>query len=196
MPPAAACKWKLTAKSDSSFTSNGTASLVTTWPAGILTEAWPANVSGWSVPALMEEPLARSAMCTLSTASACVPNTFESRMRTLEPPILVWTIWRRVWSENPLPSPCGETAQVPTQWSEIPAASRTAPVGGSLGKPPCVQAAERSSRTGAKRRVFSTWVCGLAACLDHPGAAWPGATSGRSATMRNNRSRRLPSLHV
>lgn len=77
----------------------------------------PPNVRVRSVLGTMADPPAEMAIRASVTASGDVPNAFESRTRTLSPPMLTWAICRRVWPsmERGAPGTCGLAPQVLVQ---------------------------------------------------------------------------------
>src|SRR6202521_2558086 len=107
----------LTARSESADTSSVAGSLSTRPPAGIVNERLPLNVSARSVPGTMLAPLSRRATCAAAITIGVAPKVLEMRTRTRSPPMLVWTMYRTVWSLNcgagPA-GPAGPVAQVPT----------------------------------------------------------------------------------
>src|SRR4051794_14286634 len=110
-------------------TVKATASLTADEPAGIVTVAAPAKVTGRSVSGTTLPLPACRATCTSPTVRGAVPNSLESRTRALVPPMLVCTIWRSVCRSKLRPPLCTATAQVPTHESAGPA-ERAAVVAG------------------------------------------------------------------
>jgi len=82
-------------------------------------EVEPLKVSTRSLPATMSAPAWRSAMWAAPMRSGVLPSSFDTRMRTCLPPMLVCTIRRRVWSLKVWVcagsgGPAGAVPQVPT----------------------------------------------------------------------------------
>src|SRR3954468_21353897 len=96
-------------------TVKATASLTADEPAGIVTVAAPAKVTGRSVAGTTLPLPACRATCTSPTVKGAVPNWLDSRTRAPPPPMLVGTIGRSVCRSKPRPPLCTATAQVPTQ---------------------------------------------------------------------------------
>jgi hypothetical protein len=73
-----------------------TGSLSMLAPAGMTTEGFPANVTGWLEPAAMFESLSLIAKLAAPTVRAAVPNAFVKTTRARLPPRLTWTTSRMV----------------------------------------------------------------------------------------------------
>ena len=87
----------LIARSVCALTANGTGSLHSSSPGGIVTPACPLKVSVRSEAGSMAEPLARSAMCAPPMANGTAVNLFVNLTRACVPPSLAKTFRRSVW---------------------------------------------------------------------------------------------------
>src|SRR5262245_37105986 len=113
---------------------NANGSENTAWPAGIVRQVAPPNVSAVSVAASMALPLVDRATCTAFIVTGPSPNSFDRRRRSCCPPIDVNTTWRSVLFVRPgagglllVSVSCGPVAQVPTHAPAPPAAGAPAP---------------------------------------------------------------------
>ncbi len=130
----------------------------------------PLKVSTRSVPGATSEPLARTPMRAAPMRSGTAPNSFETRMRTRLPPMLVWTIRRRVWSVKVCRlagavGPAGAVPQVPVQrslfqpWALAPPpgrarmAARAAPASTRPKRERRVEIGRKFDRGGAGKRL-------------------------------------------
>src|SRR6201996_9828895 len=94
----------------------------------MVTDARPAKVTRWLVPAATAAPPADRPRSTWRKVTGWVPNTLDSRIRADRPAALVQTTLRMVWLLNPAEEKSvaevrlggvagdGLAAQVDTQW--------------------------------------------------------------------------------
>ena len=179
-------------------------SLSSVAPRSMAAVASPSNVSRRPEPAAMAGPASRSATCAPPIASGSVPYWLLNRTRTREPPMLVCTTCRTVWSAMRRgASPCsaasspgggsdtGPVAQVPIQRASW--ASATAGAAPSHTTSNAAAAHATSPRTGSRptdvgRNLISPPVrsprSGCRAPRRGASAGWPWY-SGESYQARN-----------
>jgi hypothetical protein len=64
-----------------------------------VTDDFPANISDFAEFVAIAASLVRTAMCAAPIVNGFVPNAFVNTTLYREPPMLVWTISRKVWLE-------------------------------------------------------------------------------------------------
>ncbi len=100
----------------SGATCSFTGSLTSSAPAAIVAVRSPPNVSTRSVSGSTAAWLVRTPICAAPMASGRVPYAFDSRTRSVSPPMLMRAVMRNVWLLSAAPSAgAGAVAQVPTQ---------------------------------------------------------------------------------
>src|SRR5215467_10016656 len=147
--PLSPATWKLTARrrptsigSAGSLTNgNDAGSDTASAPGAIVTDGWPAKVTGRLVPASTAAPLFCRPRYTPSKVAGFVPNAFDRRMRAWLPQTSGRTISRNDWSLAPRAAsgkanfisgcaagkpagygPCADAAQAATQCGAVPGA--------------------------------------------------------------------------
>jgi len=88
------------ARSESGATFSSTGSLKAGAPGSRVTFFAPPNVSDLRLPATISVPLPASPMLAAPISTGLLPNSFESLILTLPPPMLTRTIWRRSGSKS------------------------------------------------------------------------------------------------
>ena len=91
------------------------ASLKSTAPGGIVTDAVPPNVTGRSDPDAIPDSSARMPTWAAPIVNGAVPNALLNTRRARDPPMLVWTIWRTVWLLNDWIG-CGSCTRCAPSW--------------------------------------------------------------------------------
>jgi hypothetical protein len=110
----------------------------------------------------MVSPLDIRATCAEPTIRSPGPYWLDSRTRTFEPPMLVWTIWRMVWFSNEregakaVPGCIGEAPHVATQ--RLPDVSSSACAAAVVKLPinAVIATAICSSERAAKSNLYLT----------------------------------------
>jgi len=108
----------LIARSPRAGTARCTGSETTYAPGAIVIDLFPSNVSSRSELATIVSPVSRIARCAAPMTGGWVPKLFVSLTRAGEPPRLVRTTCRRLWSLKASPAvvrDSGAVLQVPTQ---------------------------------------------------------------------------------
>src|SRR5262249_30434709 len=120
---------------------NDTGSDTTSAPGAIVTDGWPAKVTGRLVPASTAAPLFCRPRYTPSKGAGRLPNAVDRRMGAVLPQTCGRTISRNDWSLAPRPAsgkanlrsgcaagkpagywPCADAAQAATQCCAVPGA--------------------------------------------------------------------------
>ena len=92
----------------------------------MVTEALPPKLS--AAPSPIRDPTSRSATCAAPMASGSVPKTLLMVTRTSEPPMLVRTTCRTVWSARRTGAPKGSPAAASPASGDAGGSSASGPV--------------------------------------------------------------------
>src|ERR1017187_818276 len=172
----------LTARSAEAGALRSTGLLNTSAPGGIVMPGRPLKVSARSDPGTILEPAPRIARRAAPMVTALVPKAFESLTRNRSPPMVIWTISRRVCSltssrrrrivSSGLAGE-GLVAQVATQWefSGLAFAAAARPMAGVMANS---NAAGEHNDFRLDRRILSAILssfrpyCHRDRCPTHP----------------------------
>ena len=141
-------------------------------PMGMMTEADPLKVSGWTVAGTSCAPLLRTANEADPTTSGLVPKKLSINTRTADPDTVGRAIMRTVWLFSSVGErPWMEKPHAATHWACFAAASRARP-------PPTPRASARirTNETRAPRNHFTIMI----------------ASRRKGAPIRSISARRIP----